>query len=125
MNENDRIDDVEMVADTTENTESIDQEIGSEMNKKEKIDKVIGNEGETIELENWRGWTADDKKAKHKKKAKRSSTSILNSHQETSKPITILKNGGTSQQTKTCPKIISTETCGFDSIFEVVAAGIL
>lgn len=80
--------------------------------------KHFEQQKEPVLYEQWRGWHADDKKAKIRKPAKRTKHSILNVECGGCVAIPILPNGGTSSKSKSRPKIISTQTCAFDSIYE-------
>lgn len=82
---------------------------GSEMSSDEFDEKFN-------KFENFGGYNED----RPVKKIHRSKTSILNPQMALSQPIPLLKNGHTS--TKSLPKIITSQTCAFDTYFHLFAA---
>lgn len=84
----------------------------------ESREKKIRSIENPVKLENWRGYATEDKK----RKVKRSKNTILEPLSNRTRTIPLLINGGVSKAKGRRMSTKTINTCGFDSIYHIVAA---
>lgn len=112
------------IRNSEDNTSEIECRDKTKGRKSKEANRKSSDSDEPIlKEENWMNQNEDIKKSnKNHIKAHRSVNSILNVEQNGCEPIPFLLNGGKSLPVSSIPEIYSTQTCSFDSIYQLIVA---